>query len=225
MGSGEQTRSAPGLIGRLLGLRGNKPSAVETFRRLAVQLDQDLSGAGSQPGKIVLLVSPDQDGVAEVACEHLGAVLALEMGRRVLVISAETSAADDAGGPGLADVLREGVGAMGKAVRAESGGRLSKLGTGAGLSPALLLGSEHRAAMVAEAARGFDFVLIHAAPVLRDTTGLALGPASDCVLLLALEGRTLLEDLDAARKLVASRTAAKVGVLLVAPPRSGRGIV
>lgn len=147
------------------------------------------------------------------------------MSKRVLMISAELSAEGGGSGAGLSDVLRDGAPAMERAVVRDADGKRARLGTGAGLSPALLLGSPHRKAMIDAAAGSHDFVLLHAAPVLRDSTGLALGPMADCVLLLALEGRTLIEHLDAARKLVASRTPARLGVLLVTPPKSGRGLL
>lgn len=223
MSARDGSTSSGGLISRLLGRGGPVATAMDTFRRLALQLDQDLQTPGR--GRVVLLVSPDQEGVAEIACEHLAGVLATEMARRVLIIAAEPTAEGAAGGPGLADVLREGPTAMDRVVTRDAGGMRAKLGKGSGLSPALLLGSAHRKAVIEAAAGAYDFVLVHAAPVLRDSTGLALGPVSDCVLLLALEGRTQLEHLDAARKLVASRTPAKLGVLLVSPPKSGRGLL
>lgn len=218
-------RGGGGLWSRLLGRGDRSAAAMDTFRRLALQLEQDLPGEGG--GRVVLVASPDQDGVAREACEHLCEVLTAEMAKRVLLIDAAPSGVSNNGHApaGLAAVLRDGPGALDAAMVTDAGGKRSRLESGAGLGPPLLLGSAYRKDVIDRARSRFDFVLVHAAPVLRDSTGLALGPMADCVLLVAMEGRTLLEHLDAARKLVANRTQAKLGVLLVSPASSGRGII
>ena len=68
----------------------------------------------------------------------------------------------------------------------------------------------------------YDFVLLCGGSVLNNSVALAVAPYLGCVLLLAVENETLVEDLDAAQDALAFCKARKVGIVFTTPARSGR---
>ena len=201
---------------------------VGLYRQLAAKLEFDL--ANGVPGHCLLLTAPRASSVTIEAMLELGWELAENLGHRVLLLDGSFSdagvgaAAGCGRDPGLADVLFDSPERLVSLARPTSHERVFVLpggGTPRGGSSALkaadLRGLLHRAYP------RFDYVLIQGPPLMEDPRGLLFLPVADRVLLLAQEGQTSMEDLEASRRKLAPCQPGQLGLVLVRPPRKWNG--
>lgn len=211
-----------GVRERLRGLFGGgslEPSREQMYVRLAVQLE--LERPAGKRAKSILLTSPRSEHVIRETAMELAYTVAEEMGRRVLLIDADFGLRSGAGTPGLTDLLVQGVEGLTTAVRATSHERLFMLSAGSReLTAASLAAGRHRE-LIARACDAYESVIVIGAPVLREAKWLMLAPLVDHSLLLAVEGRTHVSELDASLRVLSDCKAAGVGVVLTSePPRA-----
>ena len=194
------------------------------YRQLAVKLEFEL--ANGVPGHSLLLTAPRGSSATVEAMMELGWELAENLGHRVLLVDGSFSESGVAAAtgygsePGLADVLSGSPDKLESLVRPTLHERVFVLPTGgspqggsAALKAVDFRGVLHRAYP------RFDYLLIQGPPLMEDPRALLFLPAADRVLLLALEGRTSMEDLEASRRKLAPCPPDQLGLILVRPPR------
>ncbi|MGQ0552743.1 MAG: hypothetical protein ACT4PU_05940 [Planctomycetota bacterium] len=207
---------------------------LEAWRRLAMQLRLDLQpdtpGSPGQPSVSLLIVSPTSLDVSAPATLQLAHFLAEEQARKVLVVDAcfgtrELSLAFGQGeAPGLLQLLDASAPALAPLTHATEHRAVAFLPAGRaerGLSGVLQPAALRR--VLAEAGRTFDFVILHASPVLEDASTLAFPSVTDNVLLLVAEGQTRLDDLQAAQRALTAAQAKRVGLVLTKPVGGAHG--
>jgi Mrp family chromosome partitioning ATPase len=141
------------------------------------------------------------------------------MGQRVLLIDADFGRRDAVGAPGLTDLLVEGVAALPAAVRPTAHERVFALPVGSPDLTAASLAAGRHGELIERVCAAYDSVIVMGAPVLRDTKWLMLAPLVDHSLLLAMEGRTHVSDLDTSLRVLSECKAAGVGVVLTREQR------
>lgn len=195
------------------------------LRRLALQLHVDLAVEGR--GRCVLLVAPDDAELCVQPALDVAALMARELGRRVVLVDAAPaaralSAAFGAqAAPGLLDRLRDPGRPLAALLRPAGAEGLRLLPAGQGAAGALL-SARSLGELLAELHRDCDDVLLLGPPLLADASGAALPALADGVLLFAAEGKSRLSELDAARAALQTCGARKVGLVLTLP-EAGRG--
>ena len=201
--------------------RATDLAAAGAYRALARQLDADLAGA--EGGRCVLLTSVDRDHQPCDAATDLALTLADELGRSVLLVDAAfsgeglTGRLGLAGDAGLAEALRGRAGA--DAPCATDHPRVRMLPVGRVGPEGVPLISTEVSAMLARWRREHEYVLVCADPLLRDNRGLVFPALADRVLLLAVEDRTRIDDLETCRRALESCKSAKIGVVLSRPKK------
>lgn len=215
----------------MFGAARTGPKAPDTgdFRRLAMQLHYDLPR--EEGGRSVLLVTPDISSLPAYSGALLAQCLAEELRSHVLLVDACRKASDltrlaeAQGAPGLANYLgdpRITLDAVTVPTRHEN---VWLLPSGNPSESADTRGAERNtesagiAALLADAAEKFDFVVLAGGSVLHDSLALAMAPQAGCVLLMAVENQTRLEDLDLAQQSLAFCRPRKIGLLLTLPIR------
>ncbi len=193
-----------------------EPAAADLYLRLAVQLA--LERSPGERAKSILLTSPTSGPIVRDTGMELAYVLAERMGRRVLMIEADFGNCQDLG-PGVTDLLAEGVHRLPELVRTTRHERVFSLPPGSpSLAPASFTTGRH-AELMDKACASYDSVLLLGAPVLTDSRWLVFAPLVDHSLLLAVEGRTFVSDLDASLQALSECKAAGVGVVLTRESR------
>lgn len=212
-----------GWLARLFGTNSRESAATQSYRRLALQLDFDL-GKGER-GHCLMLTAPDS---ARVTCEasiELAHLLAEELGHRVLLIDATFgsggvgAALGHAREPGLSDLLRDADMELDRAIIATGHPRVALLAAGHTASGSVPLKPEELRGRLERARSEFDYVLVQSSPLLREAKSLVFPSLVDYVLLLTVEGQTLLDDLEAGQQALVDCKASKVGIVLAKPPR------
>lgn len=209
-------------ISRLFGAGARSAGTLQSFRRLAMQLDYEL---GRLERGRVLMITPacSADDAAHAAVE-LAHILATELGKRVALIDGALGAGALSGSlrladsPGLADILRgESVEPRYHDISLEGVSFMPRGRIGAGGS--IPLGASAVRRIIDDARACFDYVLIPTDSVRDDSRCLVFPPTADRVLLLAIEGRTRLEHLDICRRAMEDCSETRVGLVLTRPWR------
>jgi Mrp family chromosome partitioning ATPase len=212
------------IFSRLFNPRPSPPGPdLSRFRQLAVRLHQDLPR--TETPRSVLLTSPS----AEATPAHAGPALARALGdhlsRPVLLVDADpgghisenkgvSGSLNCVSAPGFADFLLNPSQGIEPFILTSSRPFVSFLPAGTSEARQKIAGAEGIEALAAAAAAQFDFVVYCAGPLTHDPIALALAPLVGCVLLLAVENRTRLKDLDLAQDTLSSCNARKMGILL-----------
>ncbi len=176
---------------------------------------------GGEPPKVLLVTSPLPQCGKTVTSANLAVSLA-EGGRRVLLIDGDLrrpALPQVFGleiGRGLAEVLDEDLRADPAALIQSTGyPGVSILSSGEVRgSTAKLLHSRRLPEVIASAARDFDFVLIDAPPLLGLSDARLLARWSNGLILVCRAGRTSLDDLDEARRLLSEDGVRVLGTIL-----------
>ncbi len=196
---------------------------LSRFRQLAVRLHQDLPRSASP--RSVLLTSASSDSLPAHAGPALARALGDHLNRPVLLVDADpASHAPETAGisgslncvstAGFADFLLNPAQGIEPLILPSSRPFVSFLPAGTSEARQKIAGAEGIEALAAAAAAQFDFVVYCAGPLTHDPIALALAPLAGCVLLLAIENRTRLKDLDLAQDTLSSCNARKMGILL-----------
>ena len=193
------------------------------YRLLAMQLHYDLPR--EEQTRSVLLVTPDSSPSSGWAGVALGRCLAEELRQNVLRVDACPRAPELSrmlgveDQRGLGDLLSGGSASLADYVLKTSTEYLGVLP--AGTTPESARLEQLQPLMEAAQARN-DFVIFTGGSVLSDPFALGLAPHVGCVLLLAVENETKVEDLDAAQDALSYCRARRVGLVLTRPMREGK---
>jgi Mrp family chromosome partitioning ATPase len=201
------------------------PDPHAMYVRLAVQLA--LERSSGERAKSVLLTSPTSGDLIRDAGRQFAWVLAHEMGRRVLLVESNFGSSSGPPAPGVTDLLVRGLDGLAAAVQPTGHERVFTLPAGSPqLAPASFAAGRH-AELIERACAGYDCVILIGAPVLTDPQSLMFAPLVDHSLLLAIEGRTYVSDVEASLRALAECKASGVGVVLTRErrrtPRDGEG--
>jgi Mrp family chromosome partitioning ATPase len=216
-GNGHGARS------RWWSLKGRRHPEEEMvpYRRLALQLHHDLSEPGEvRAALVVTATTPSTASIGAHGSVALALCLADELRRPVLLVDAcprrpeASRILDCSAARGFADFLSEPETSLDQLVLPTSNALVSFMPAGINLPSATPASSGAVAALLRAALPRFDFVLFCGGAVLTDSISLALVPSVGCVLLLAVEDDTRLEDLEAAQETLGFCRARKVGVVL-----------
>ncbi len=213
---------ASGWLARILSGRASADGMLPSFRRLAMQLEFDLGA--SDRGRVLMMAPVGSGEDACAASTELALVLGGELGKRVLVIdgafqSASTSVSlgmQDR--PGLADLLRREPCASRYCEVEGAPWMVMPRGRADAVRPIPLASGEIRQ-IIDEARNSFDYVLLATDSPGDDGRALVFPACADRVLLLAIEGRTLLEDVDSCRRALENCSETRVGLVLTKPRR------
>ena len=205
-------------------LRSRRSEQMTGYRRLAMQLHYDLPRPESL--RSVLLVTPTAMDLCARGIAALACCVAEELGRPTLLadVSCKHPEVSRLLGcqrcPGLVDLAGDPKRALSDFVIATNRQDLFFLPAGTGSEP---LGQpdlqDNVAALLSAAGKQYDFLLLSGGPVLEDSMSLALAPHVGCVLLLVVESKTTVDDLEAAQDAIASCGAPKTGLILTTPLR------
>jgi hypothetical protein len=201
---------------RLFGWKRRPVVSQAPFRRLALQLHYDLASP-DQP-RSVLLTSPADADAAAPSSILISMCLAQEIRKPVLLVDATSSpsAADrlmkTAGGPGFSDLLMNPALRVADLAVASIHTNLSFLP--AGSSPIAAVDPPSLSRVLSQAAADYDFVLFAGGSVLNDSMTRALAPHVGCVLLLGIENRTMVDELDAAQSALVLGKARRIALVL-----------
>lgn len=215
----------PGLLSRLRNFflraprdRGNPGhAAFQPFRLLARHFLADYPCA--ERGRVVFVTAVN--GMATDTVLTLAYFMREELGIRLLLADA-TGGHDGIGTrlglpgvPGLRDLLREDRRSLKELVHPTGRPGISCLAAGQAAADGIASLSAARVeTMLDEARQSFDFTLVQLPAVLEDPGFLRFSSGVDTVLLVAVEGRTSLEDLTRARSLLDGMGAPNVRIVL-----------
>ncbi len=188
------------------------------YRRLAIQLHYDLIRPDNP--RSVLLVTPTASRACGYSSADLASCLAEELRRPVLLIdlchkdreaSRILNCTDNRG---LTDMLCDPALPLDEVVLPTTCENVSFLpaGTSAAGSPPATADSIN--ALLKEAQSRYEFVVLSGGSVLDNAAALSLAPHVGCVLLLAVENETKVEDLDTAQNALSMCKARKLGLVL-----------
>jgi len=221
-------RAAARGLSALFQRRRNRHRARHAYRRLANALALQAEDGVKARGRVVGITSPRGTRELFVAVRELGRFLAEEQDLTILLVDAlplDSRLSASLGhrrSIGLSDLanaenveLERYVVATGQAgVELLPAGRLTRLSSGAARGETI--------ECIIELARNrYDYVLIACPPILDDSTALVLPAVVDHMVILAVEGRTRVDEVDEARDTLIACRARKVGIALVSPSRWG----
>lgn len=193
------------------------------YRRLALQLHHGLPRA--EAPRSVLLVTPSRSGLTSHGAALLATSAAEELGGPVLLVDASPSEAaltrllGTEGAPGLTDLLADSAPPVDELLLPTSHEKVTFLP--AGSIPLGALADGGIDALLEALQSRSDIVFFCGGAVLGESMALRLASHVGCVLLLAVENETTVEDLDAARDALAYAKARRVGLVLTSPLGSG----
>jgi hypothetical protein len=197
------------------------------YRRLAMQLHYDLP-RGKEP-RSVLLATPRNSPLCAHGSTALACCLAEELGRPVLLIDVSsrkpeiTRMLGCAQQQGFTDLIADPSLKLEELAVETSQHNVFFLPAGTGRTPVVSSGADDPASALLDAAtKQFDFVLMFGGSVLEDSRALAMAGEVGCVLLMAIEKETRLEDLDQAENALSFCRPQKIGLVLTAPLPGGR---
>ena len=200
-----------------------KASDLSQYRRLAMQLHYDFPrGSASRSVVVAGAVGASAAGQASSA---LACCLADELRRPVLLIDACPHAPDVTisfgadGQAGLVDALTGSDVTLPGATTPTTQPFLWLLPVGQHRDDSAVATPRDIVSLLESALRHFDFVVLSGGSVLDNPLSLAFAPHVGTVLLLAVEGETRVEDLDAASNALSFSRARKVGLVLATPVR------
>jgi tyrosine-protein kinase Etk/Wzc len=169
-------------------------------------------------------VTPESYSLSAKSSITLAMSLADELKRPVLLVDASLKSAEATrvlgctGERGLTDFLAETSLSIAELALQTTHPQVSFLPAGTRAtsgSPAL---PEQLTALFEAIFQDYDFLILSGGSVLNESMALALAPHVGCVLLLAIENETTVDDLDAAQHALDFCRARKVGLVLTTPP-------
>jgi len=194
------------------------------YRRLALQLHYDLMGADN-PRSVMLVTAS-----ASELCSHSSSALARCLGedlrQSVLLVDAcplggETSRLLECNGhPGFMDMVTRPSLSLQDLVLPTNDGRVSFLAAGGHCDHLQPASPDLLNALLKTMESRYDFTVVAGGSVLDNPAALAMAPHVGCVLLLAVEDETTLDDFDAARVALDVCRPRKFGVVFTQPTRS-----
>lgn len=200
--------------------RGRQDADSSSYRRLAVQLNHSLPRDGKL-SRSVLVVTPNEPLHWVNGCVNLASCLAEELARPVLLVEMGESGTPpimpNPSHSGLAELLQNPGESLEHLAMPTSQPNLWYLsaGTSGGQPPAI--SADTARSLLTSAARHWDFVVLGGGPLLTNSSALAMAPYAGRVLLLVMENRTNLEDLDAVRSTLQQCGAENVSLVLAEP--------
>jgi hypothetical protein len=206
--------------------RAHESDDSAPYRRLALQLHYDLCRPDNP--RSVLLVTPNPSRLCAYGSATLACCLADELRRPILLVDACPAAPEasrmlgSAAIRGFSDLLLTPSLPWDDLVLPTSHENVWFLPAGATVGPSQAAPPEHIVAVLKAAEARYDFVLVCGGSVLSNTMALAVVPYVGCVLLLAIENQTRVEDLDAAQETLQFCKASKVGLVFTTILRGGR---
>ncbi len=196
---------------------GEREGDLSSYRRLAVQLHHTLPRE-ADVSRSVLIVTPNEPRFWASSCVTLASCIAEELSRPVLLAalydSGGSSVLDGSPEAGLAEVLHDPHQSIEELAMQTSQSNLWFLPPGNTEDLPLSISLDNVASVLARAAEHWDFVVIGGGPVLSNSAVLALSPFVGRVLILAIENRTQLEDIDTAYAALQQCGAENVGLVL-----------
>jgi Mrp family chromosome partitioning ATPase len=186
------------------------------WRRLALQLHHE--NPRGESARSVLITSANRGTQAPRAAVMLAHALAQELQQAVRLVDAYPRVADVtrllgcAGARGFSDLTLDPDLRAQDLVLPTSNARVSLMPSG--VSAQRSHSADALALAVRESSRDCDFAVLHGGPVLDDTMALSLVPFVDCVLILATENQTLLQDLDLAQRSVRVCKPKRMGLII-----------
>ncbi len=190
---------------------------LASYRRLAVQLHYEL--IRPENPRSVLLVTPGPSELGAHSSTALARCLGEDLHQSVLLVDAcprqpDTSYLLECGNQrGFSEVLSHDSHAFHDLVLPTSRENVSFLAAGAHTSGFPPAWSERLSSLLKTFESRYDFVVLAGGSVLDNAAALAMASHVGCVLLLAVEDETRLDDLDAAQAALALCKARKVGVV------------
>jgi len=219
-GNGSNGHSGIGRWWQALKRYGDSDAELDLapYRRLAVQLHYGLPRAG-EVSRSVLVVTPNESRYWAEGCVTLASSMAEELHRPVLLVDADDSGEvgrmiESPSSSGLADFLSDPRRPLHKLALPTSQKNLSFLPAGAGRDAAFSAAPENAKELLTQSGQQWDFVLVAGGPVLKNSMTLAMAPYVGRVLLLVIEDRTHLEDIDAAHYALQQCNAQNVSLVL-----------
>jgi MinD-like ATPase involved in chromosome partitioning or flagellar assembly len=195
---------------------GVKARAEPAYQRLALQLDRDLGDRR----RSALLVSP----TLPANTSYGAAVLAHTMGdilqRRILLVDACTSheglsqLLECERNRGLLDWLHDPALPLSDLVLPSTHVHVSILPSGAGRNGHHPVTAENAGSLLKTAAAEYDFVVMSGGSIMHNALSVAIAPHAGCVLLLVAENRSVVTDVDEARRVLSFSGASNVGIVL-----------
>jgi Mrp family chromosome partitioning ATPase len=228
-GSGNPNGEASGRRGWWPFRKRPKGDGSESFRQLALQLHLDLSDLDG--GRAVMLSTSVDSDLCMGTTLELAWFLAEEHGHRVLVVDGSlvgqelTHRMGCEGAEGLLDFLADDVEPDGGRLLATDHplvwfGPAGQRQVGMGMGQALV---RRRLDAGLNWFRGaYDYLLLYTPPLLDDAAGLGFASVVDCVLLLAEEGKSRLDELDKCQDMLMAQGAKHVGLVLTNAVRTRR---
>jgi Mrp family chromosome partitioning ATPase len=198
-----------------------RDAVTQAYQRLAMQVNLDLGA--KEGGRSIMLTSPHG---GDVCCEptlELAWYLAQEQGQRVLIVDGSvadqelTRAFGCTETSGLLDLLTGVPEEMNGLLRPTRHDFVTFLAAGESKGAGRSVNLGNLAACLERLQEEYDYVLIHAPAILSGATALAFPALVDCVLLLAVEGESRLDDLGASRDALSACKARKIGLVLTVP--------
>lgn len=197
---------------------------MRAYRRLALQLRMDL--ADRTGGGVVMFTCPSSAEVSVHMVAELAHFLAADQGHRVLIVD---GCLDDPllsgvlgldGAEGLADVLADPGFDPNAAIVSDEEEGIDFLPAGRrSREAARALAAGASEAVLTRLREKYDYVLVASGPLTEDPTALALAPCMDCVLVLAVEDATRIEEVERTRQTLAELEAKKIGLVVTSAPR------
>lgn len=199
------------------------PSAIDTshYRRLALQLHYDLPRLEGR--RSALVVTPERSSLSAPSSVALAMSLGDELDQPVLLVDASprsgavSQALGCTGERGLSDLFAEPALSLEELTLETTHPKVSFLPAGSNAASASPATPEQLTALFEVASKSFDFVLLSGGSMLDESMALAAAPQVGCVLLLAVENETTVEELDAAQRALDYCRAHKVGLVLTTP--------
>lgn len=206
------------LLGRIR-LRETTDQSAGSYSLLALRLERDLSRQGR--GRSILITAADDDAVGIEATVELAWCLAEELGHNVLMVDGTFDAGtlsdtlgfgDKVGLAELLDAPAQNHAMLQARLQPTRHERIAILPHGG--DRGVTIRAEAIRALLASACEHFDFVLIQGSLLIDGGRSLAFGSLVDAALLLAVEGKSTLDDVAQGQRLLNDCGARRVALVL-----------
>jgi Mrp family chromosome partitioning ATPase len=191
---------------------------LAAYRRLALQLHHGLPRADNA-SRSVLIVTPNESRFWAKGCVTLASCMAEELRRPVLLVDADDDCEvsrmlGSPASPGLTDFLADPVRPLQELALSTSQQNVWFLSRGTSQGSPCPASPENAHDLLARSCKQWDFVVVAGGPVLRNSFALAMAPYVGRVLLLVIENRTHIEDIDVAQNALEQCRAQNVSLVL-----------
>lgn len=206
-------------------------SAAASYSRLALRLERDL--ALQDRGRSVLIAAVDDDAVGVEAVTELAWYLAEALGRTVLLVDGtfNVGALSTAFGigdvPGLMDLLGAPVldaTTLRAHVQPTQHEDIALLPRGHGDNGRMIPARSEALRLLLEVGcETFDFVLVQGSLLNASSRSMAFGSRVDAALLVAVDGRSSVQEVERAQAILNDSGAERVGLVLASSPQGRSG--